>query len=1045
MLTGPEMEHLPLPRDPIADHPDVPLATRQHHDNAPFLEYPERHAGVLQARYPHVPSQADALRGTGPPGAAAISSYQVLDYLQGYLFYSLLGEFLGWADVDDDDEGGGGDGGESEGRFHPNAYITVRYDEQGELNYMGLSTRRLHHDLKALRAEGWLADVRRGDEKYRHFSECLATAASTLAGVNDRFPGLVEVFADEMVCLASVGETLDAALQTALTQGSVKGESVSHVTTSSKGTHQGSLTRCSITEMVPGKLQVHEGAKYNWLSAIEPLLDPTAAATKASMVAAGWCPGDIGKVCESFHSVAAMYYFTNFKADPDPAAAGLHRDCRDYGCDLRIPAEPRHMDPSGDCGCPGTLSFEEEDLVEIYEKGEIPCFSVGKLDGSLVVALSSCALDEEARRDPANHYVALSHVWSEGMGNPAGNALPFCQVGYVQYWARMAYQLVEEKIRDDAESGVVEEDLGGGLKMLTEGRRDVQVNLWIDTLCCPATPGRGKDLCLSRMRAIYSNASAVLVKSSVLSAESVADVARDTEKGVMDVAARVYLSPWMRRMWTLQEGVLAGASHEVSGAGGRLCFSFRDGLLTLDSLVGLLKRAPAREARLAWQLMGKFGDLSPRMWRLAEEEGEEEKEGRARDLFLSMLVHSLKYRGLTVAADEAICLATLLDLRLNASRAGPVAPLVEDGGMEVRPDNAMCELWRRVEEILNKGGASLPSDIIFSQVPRVRAAGFRWAPRTLAQYARQGHLYVSHSSAHPTRIAEDGFRVRLPGARLVCAGDPEAAARVARLLGPVRESADNDGGETEGDGRAVSVGRVIIARMGERWYAVRVRGEGAETDASPRSESDGRPEGASGDAQRGGDLARVIGSGSVDLIFRRDEEVRGPGLLVSAAARDSSSLPSPPPSSDLGSALEGLSLETTGPRRVRSELPASIMPVAGPSCVIFAAAQRFIDDSRRAAGAETRQSSVAVSGAEEKEIAEDQKKARDLLVATAEGLVGSSEELKEALYLNVLARKSSSTDGDALNMFLDFVRQVARSGGIWKGERYPDDQEWCVD
>ncbi|KAF6798915.1 HET domain-containing protein [Colletotrichum sojae] len=1009
---SPEMEHLPLPRDPIAGHPDIPLGTHQHHDPEPFDSYPDRHAArVLAARHPHVPTQVDALNGTAAPGAAGIASFQVLDYLQGYLFFSLLGEFLGRADED------GGVGG-GEGRFDPRAYMTARWGDDGKPTFIGLSTKRLHDDLKALRAGGWLARVRRGDERHTHIDECLAAAQRTLAGAGDTFPGLMEAYADEMVCLASVGETLDQALQTALSQGPVD-------------------------DINPEKLVVHEPAKYDWLPAITPLLDPTSGPTKASMVAAGWCPGDISRLCNSFHSVAALYYFTNFKAAPDPMAANMHAKCRDHGCDLRIPADPHHMSPPGEeCGCPGTLSFEEEDIVAIYEKGEVPCFSVGKLeDGSLAVALASVALDEESRRDPRSHYVALSHVWSEGMGNPAGNALPFCQVGYVQYWSRMAYQLAEEKMRDGGEGGPEQEELGGGVTML-KNARDVQVFLWIDTLCCPATPGRGKDLCLSRMRAIYSNASAVLVKSSVLSEQSVADIARDTEGGVMDVAARIYLSPWMRRMWTLQEGVLAGASHKVNGTGDRLCFSFRDGLLTLDSVVGLLKRAPAREARLAFRMMAEFRDLSPRMWRFAEEGRAEDP--KARELFLPMLVNALKYRGLTVPSDEPICLATLLDLRINASR-GPVAPLIGDGGREVaHSDDAMCELWRRVEEILKKGGgAGLPSDIIFSQVPRVRIAGFRWAPRTLVQYARHGNLYTTHSSKHPASITEDGFRVWLPGANIACAGDPGAAARIARLLGPTGdESADNDTdageGRPEGDEKAASVARVIIVNMGDRWYAVRVHGgsgEGAETDASPRSESDGRLEGASGYPQRGGDLSGLIGSGSVALIFRPDEEVRGPGLLVSAMDSASSS---PSSSSHLDSALEGLNLDAAGPRQVRSELPVMIMPVAGPSCTIFGAAQKCIDDSRRAEAAETKQ---AVNGEE----AEDQKSERALLVATAEGLVGSSSELKEALYLNVLSRKSSATDGDALDMFLDFVRQVARCGGVWSGERYPDDVEWCVD
>src|SRR5438105_9144066 len=86
------MEHLAHPRDPIRPHPKMPMVTTEFRDDGPFLSFPERHWDLLSGTHPHVPTQADALAGRFTAG---VSNRDVLNYYQGWLYFSLLSEFLG--------------------------------------------------------------------------------------------------------------------------------------------------------------------------------------------------------------------------------------------------------------------------------------------------------------------------------------------------------------------------------------------------------------------------------------------------------------------------------------------------------------------------------------------------------------------------------------------------------------------------------------------------------------------------------------------------------------------------------------------------------------------------------------------------------------------------------------------------------------------------------------------------------------------------------------------------------------------------------------
>src|SRR5438034_10995366 len=96
------------------------------------------------------------------------------------------------------------------------------------------------------------------------------------------------------------------------------------------------------------------------------------------------------------------------------------------------------------------------------------------------------------------------------------------------------------------------------------------------------------------MRQIYSTAYAVLVKNSSLESFRLSTCMSNPNLGVVEPGARIFLSPWMRRIWTLQESVLAGLpTHDAPGID---CFAFEDCCLSLEPIIGMFKMAPKRAA-----------------------------------------------------------------------------------------------------------------------------------------------------------------------------------------------------------------------------------------------------------------------------------------------------------------------------------------------------------------------------------------------------------------------------------------------------------------
>ena len=277
-----------------------------------------------------------------------------------------------------------------------------------------------------------------------------------------------------------------------------------------------------------------------------PLTSPPSASTPPStqllldlFTARGWCPYISRQICRTFN-YAVVYYVTQL---PNPSRV-THDECTEQACvgnnvDM-INYTTRHAIP--DCKCQH-VSIPLQDMRDIIRTGGVPLVLVHETaDHSVQLRVTRMT-----HRTP---FVAFSHVWSDGLGNPSANSLPECQLRRLSkyvYSTSMAPQAGFMR-------GIVNFE-AASWDFNTVSTNSVVQHFWLDTLCIPVGDAFNdlKMRAVNQMAAIYSNAVQVPVLDSTL--ESVA--ANDPGITTCEILARICASPWMNRCWTFQEGSLS--------------------------------------------------------------------------------------------------------------------------------------------------------------------------------------------------------------------------------------------------------------------------------------------------------------------------------------------------------------------------------------------------------------------------------------------------------------------------------------------------------
>lgn len=331
------------------------------------------------------------------------------------------------------------------------------------------------------------------------------------------------------------------------------------------------------------------------------------------MKALGWCPSSIHMLWETL----TVTEFTFASLLDKPGQGKRHSNCTKHKChayQITKTSDYVTKHTKDDCRCESVFASQEKLAnVLLKRKASVPlvCPSEPKrgIDGRLYVDVADSQMLHDQKTVKVQ-YVAVSHVWSDGLGNNDENAIPWCQF---------------ERLR-----GLVASACAGD----GSGERRAYP-FWLDTLCFPLQPKKAYDMALIRMRKSYEDAHKVLVLDSYLLAGD------DTSSTLEELAIRILCSPWNRRLWTLQEAVLARS----------LVFQFRNRSLDLGAWAQGGSGHPTTLQSLvftgAWRFISSL--------RVFETE-------ESRTMNIVQAKRALIYRSTSVADDEPLCLGNLLGI-----------------------------------------------------------------------------------------------------------------------------------------------------------------------------------------------------------------------------------------------------------------------------------------------------------------------------------------------------------------------------------------------
>jgi hypothetical protein len=544
--------------------------------------------------------------------------------------------------------------GVAPGDIVESVYDTV-VEEQGGLKYV--TTRSLFAD-KLFQAWDLYKHNSTPEQRlatFRHLFRCLQIVQLMLSGPNRHFDHAVKY------SIASVAERLGYEVDT-------------------------ELAACNFAERMPlaplGKGYVN-------------------ASIRTSMINHGWCPSEIPKLVENYYkSLQTLHLLSKM----DRSVLGRdHSGCSEKRCLAYNIQDETYVvgHCEADCKCP-PVEIKNEQTVPILDEGCYPLLQLRK-DTAGRVEVDVVRSSEKAP------YIAISHVWADGLGNPHATALHTCQL-------RRLFTLLQSLSPS-------------GKKSETHQYAPL---MWLDTLCCPVKPEDAKIKSIKKMADVYKNASHVLVLDRTLLQHHSGDI------GVPEAMARIFSSGWTTRLWTLQEGTLASS----------LYYQFGDTAISIWSLLGkfiaetntvLGFRALSLDFVSEYRRLCQFFHARDPTWTIRHR--------------LNLLDEALRYRSVSKPADEPICVSTMLSLSVDQNF----------GTMDW--EERMKSVWLNVEQ----QEAGIPSQIIFFECARINQSGWRWAPLSFMSGQRgidddaRGHRWVYSERA---TIRPEGLQVRFRGFKL---------------------------------------------------------------------------------------------------------------------------------------------------------------------------------------------------------------------------------------------------------------------------------------
>ena len=424
----------------------------------------------------------------------------------------------------------------------------------------------------------------------------------------------------------------------------------------------------------------------------------------------GWCPRDVALFNGAqIDTVSTLWYLANLSP---PRTSTSHSACTAENC---VPLQMdkfqyRQSHISWDCSC-SSVESDQSILASIIRSGKIPIL-VFKNDEIIMT-----------EHEPGSGFIAISHVWADGKGNPRANSLPSCVIRELQ-------SLVNDLLKKDSAANVP---------------------FWIDTLCIPRSPPELRMAALERLSEPFEEATGVLVLDSYLRSHSAAQVSP------FELLARILACGWSQRLWTFQEGRLPTEP-------ARVWFAFKDRSVDLFEEVNVTYTHIPTLASHTVDLSLLFGHKQTRMIRMSGV-------GLTEEFLHSVesLRDSLRTRRTSQADDEGLCIGTLL--RLSRDKMRKI--------IHAKGDVRMARVWDEIPEV--------PVGIAFSKAPcKLNVKSYRWAPRSFMgslhlNFREWEGPNGTWSGPLTTSILPEGLAIRRPG-WVLGVGNPSSQRRLLRYF-----------------------------------------------------------------------------------------------------------------------------------------------------------------------------------------------------------------------------------------------------------------------
>jgi Heterokaryon incompatibility protein (HET) len=408
----------------------------------------------------------------------------------------------------------------------------------------------------------------------------------------------------------------------------------------------------------------------------EPLPTNFSSQATQELIQRGWCPFTIANILLPSSSPSLFEYARRFRDHP----SFIHQDhaaCNASECAVSNVDTSTYKTKHNDVFCKGehdceTLTPNMEIVKAKLEGGKMPVVSFAENQGLVTLGTED------------GPYVAISHVWADGMGSTSEQGIPICVVKFLSEAATASFNSTHDTELD-------------------------AIPFWIDSLCVPSqTDLRGKAIGL--MAKTYASAAAVVVIDASMLHLSVSDP-------IQEQLFVLYVSSWVQRLWTLPEALLSR----------QLLFRASDRLIDFryfftDEVVKLRLNDVVASKLLGWigQLM-----IGPFI-RSAQ---------AATSSSLSLPPHSLddivlhlSKRTSSRQEDETLAIAGLF-----GQDASEYIPL--------DPDQRMAKF------LTEHNGGKVPYDILFLDGPKLPIENYTWAPKSFMKRQLNAELKGTFAGA----------------------------------------------------------------------------------------------------------------------------------------------------------------------------------------------------------------------------------------------------------------------------------------------------------